>query len=247
MTSHPRGDEFLRVLVVVPAWNERESLPHLLPELAVSLPNAHVLVVDDGSTDGTADVVRRAGGQVLILPFNVGVGGAMRTGFLYALRHGYSAVVQVDADGQHNPADVGRLLAELAAGADVAVGARFAGVGEYRVRGPRWLAMRLLAAVISRFVGVRLTDVTSGFRASGSRAIELFAHSYPPEYLGDTVESLLLAERAGLKIAQVPVAMRPRIAGSPSQSAIRSTIYLARALLVLALALVRTSAKGDPA
>ncbi len=244
MISLPRETAPGKVLVVVPAWNERDSIATVLAEIAAAVPKADVIVVDDGSSDGTSEVVRAMNGKVLTLPFNVGVGGAMRAGFLYALRKGYAVVVQVDADGQHNPAEIENLLAALVAGADICVGARFAGTGQYRVRGPRWLAMRMLAIVCSWIVGSRLSDVTSGFRASGARAIELFAHDYPPEYLGDTVESLLLAHRAGLKVIQVPVAMRTRMAGNPSQSAIRSTVYLTRAMLVLALAVVRSPPKG---
>lgn len=229
------------VLVVVPAWNEREALPELLLELQDRVPDLDVLVVDDGSSDGTADVVRTSGrAQVLVLPFNVGVGGAMRAGFRYARNQGYATVVQVDADGQHDPKDIAALLALIEDGYDVAIGARFAGVGDYAVRGPRWWAMRLLAASVSRLANVRLTDVTSGFRASGPAAVRLFATDYPPEYLGDTVESLVLAGRSGMRLGQVPVAMRARRGGQPSQSAVRSTIYLARALLVLVLALVHT-------
>lgn len=225
--------------MVVPAWNEREALPSVLTELKEHLPDVDVMVVDDGSTDGTAEVVRLAGVSVLVMPFNVGVGGAMRAGFLYARRRGYDVVVQVDADGQHDPGYIPQLLSRLDDGVDVVIGARFAGVGEYRLRGPRRWAMRLLSGSISLLTGARLTDVTSGFRVAGPRAIALFARDYPPEYLGDTVESLVLAERAGLKIGQVPVAMRLRRAGLPSQNTLKSAIYLARAVLVLGLAVIR--------
>jgi glycosyltransferase involved in cell wall biosynthesis len=226
---------------VVPAWNEAESIPHLLRSIHDQLPDVDVVVVDDGSTDGTAAVVRALGAPIIELPFNVGVGGAMRAGFLYAYRHGYGAVVQVDADGQHDPADVPRLLGELHRGADVVIGSRFAGSGDYDVRGPRRWAMGLLARSVSRLVGVHLTDVTSGFRASSASAVALFAREYPPEYLGDTVESLVLAGRAGLKLSQVPVAMRPRLRGRPSQSPVRASVYLARAALVLTLAVLHSA------
>jgi glycosyltransferase involved in cell wall biosynthesis len=235
-----------RTLVVVPAWNEAEAIGATLAELRAEVPEVDVLVVDDGSQDSTVEVARGAGAEVLSLPFNLGVGGAMRAGFLFAVRHGYETVVQVDADGQHHPGDVPALLCALDS-ADVVIGARFAGVGDYTVRGPRWWAMRLLAWSLSRQTGATLTDVTSGFRASGPRAVVLFAAAYPPEYLGDTVESLVIADRAGLSVAQVPVAMRERRAGSPSHSALRSSVYLARAVLVLVLALLHRRPKaGEP-
>ena len=227
-----------RALVVVPAWNESESLPSVLAELRGLASHIDVLVVDDGSTDGTADVVRAHGTPVVSLPFNVGVGGAMRAGFLYAARHGYAAVIQVDADGQHDPADVPRLLAELDDGADVVIGARFAGVGDYKVGGARRVAMRFLAGSLSRIAQVPLTDVTSGFRASSRRAVELFADEYPPEYLGDTIESLVIACRHGLAVRQVAVELRPRLAGTPSQNSFKSIVYLGRAVLVLGLAVL---------
>lgn len=237
-----------RALVVVPAWNEAEALPGVLAELHEKLPGIDVLVVDDGSTDGTADLVRATGtARVISLPFNVGVGGAMRAGFLFAERHGYGPVVQCDADGQHDPADVPRLLAELDAGLDVVIGARFAGVGEYHVSAFRRFAMRFLAVSLSRLTRARLTDVTSGFRASSPRAVRVFAREYPPEYLGDTIESLVVAERAGLRVGQLPVQLRERRAGRPSQGVVRSVAYLARAVLVLGLAVLHTSTGADEA
>ena len=236
-----------RALVVVPAWNESEALPAVLVELRDKIPDVDVLVVDDGSTDGTADIVRTSGtASVVSLPFNIGVGGAMRAGFLFAERNGYRAVVQCDADGQHDPADIERLLAELDSGLDVVIGARFAGVGDYRVGGLRRIAMRFLASSMSRITGTRLTDVTSGFRASSARAVSVFAREYPPEYLGDTIESLVVARRAGLSIGQLPVELRERQGGRPSQSSFKSVVYLGRAVLVLGLAVLhRGAGKGD--
>ena len=232
--------------MVVPAWNESEVLPQVLAELQLHVPELDVLVVDDGSTDGTADVVRADGhAQVVSLPFNVGVGAAMRTGFLYASRHGYRAVVQVDADGQHDPADVLALLEQVDHGVDVVIGARFAGVGDYQVGLLRRMAMKFLAVSVSRIAKSPLTDVTSGFRASSPRAVELFAREYPPEYLGDTVESLVLAGRAGLTVSQVPVQLRERQGGRPSQGVFRSIVYVGRAVLVLGLALLHRADDTD--
>lgn len=236
-----------RLLVVIPAWNEEETLPAVVAELRAAVPDADVVVVNDGSTDRTSDVARAAGALVIDLPINLGVGGAMRCGYTYALRHGYDATVQLDADGQHDPADVPRLLEALAAEeADVVIGARFAGVGEYEARGPRLWSMRLLARVLSRVAGTRLTDTTSGFKASGPRAIRLFASNYPAEYLGDTVESLVIASRVGLRIRQVGVAMRPRAGGTPSHGPVKAAIFLGRAAMALVISLSRPTEPLPP-
>jgi glycosyltransferase involved in cell wall biosynthesis len=225
-----------RTLVAIPALNEAATISAVIADVRRVVPDAHVLVVDDGSTDSTADVARNAGARVVRMPFNVGVGGAMRTAFLFAQRGGFDAVVQVDADGQHVADHIPELLAALDH-SSVAVGARFAAV--YEVRGPRRWAMRTLAGSLSRVCDTPLTDTTSGFRAADRDAIALFAQHYPAEYLGDTVESLVLAARAGLVVTEVPVRMLPRQGGRPSQSPGRSVLYLGRALLALYVALSR--------
>lgn len=238
------------LLVIVPAWNEQEALPGVLDELHAALPEADFLVVNDGSTDRTAVAAKSGRAMVVDLPVNLGVGGAMRTGYRFALREGYEFAVQVDADGQHDPADVRRVVDALKEeSADVVIGARFAGRGSYEVRGPRKWAMGMLSFTLSRVAGSQLTDTTSGFRASNRRAIELFSREYPAEYLGDTVESLVIACRAGLTVRQVGVEMRPRAGGMPSHSPVKAAIFLGRALLALAIALSRpiqsTAPNGD--
>ncbi|MBB1155627.1 MULTISPECIES: glycosyltransferase family 2 protein [Amycolatopsis] len=234
-----------RVLIVIPAFNEQDSVSAVLAQIKRSLPGMDVLVVDDGSLDRTAELAREAGARVVRLSVNLGVGGAMRTGFRYAVSRGYDAVVQVDADGQHDPAEVGALLRLLDEGADLAIGSRFAGKGSYRAVGPRKCAMAVLSLVFSKLAGTRLSDVTSGFKAMGPRAIRLFAASYPAEYLGDTIEALVLAIRAKLTIAETPVLMRERAGGTPSQSPVKSAVYLGRAGLALLLALVRRRPSVD--
>ncbi len=227
-----------RVLVVIPAWNEQASIGEVVREVRGELPGMDVLVVDDGSADGTAEVARAAGAIVARLPYNLGVGGARRLGYRYGHAHDYDVVIQLDADGQHDPRYVPKLIDALGE-ADLVVGARFADEGEYPARGPRRWAMVMLSLVLSRLARTRLTDTTSGFRATNRRLTALFAHWYPVEYLGDTVETLVHAIRTGHTVRQVPVAMRARMAGAPSHSPVKAMLYLGRAFMILLLSLVR--------
>lgn len=237
----PMALPYPRTLVVMPAFNEEGAVGDVVREVLERAPGVSCLVVDDGSSDATSGVAAQAGAIVLTLPFNLGVGGAMRAGFRYALDNGFENVVQVDSDGQHDPASVPALLAALD-NADVVLGARFAGKGNYEVRGPRRWAMAALSIILSQVCRTELTDTTSGFKASGPRAVRLFAQHYPAEYLGDTIETLVIASRAGLRITQVPVAMRARIAGEPSHNPVESAIYLGRAAIALLFALIRPAA-----
>ena len=229
---------YSRPLVIMPAWNESESIANTVREVFAMNVRYDVLVVDDGSTDNTAAVAEGAGATVLRLPFNLGVGGAMRAGFKYAQRYGYDAAVQVDADGQHDPRDIQHVLGGLER-ADICIGARFAERGNYSVTGPRKWAMQFLAKIISRLAHVRLTDVTSGFRAANAAAIAQYIDHYPAEYLGDTIDSLVVAIRSGRTVTQVPVEMRVRQGGQPSHNPLKSTIYLGRTGFALLFALVR--------
>lgn len=235
-------------LIAIPAWNEEASITDVVSTVKRHRPQADVLVVNDGSTDQTASRAAQAGAAVITLPFNVGVGGAMRTAFLYAQRRGYTALVQVDADGQHDPADVDRLLEALDE-ADVVVGTRFHPDSTYFVGGPRRWAMILLSKALSRMNRSRISDPTSGFRSAGPSAIKLFAVEYPAEYLGDTVGSLAIAIRRGLVIREEPVTMYFRQFGRPSKNALWSALYLGRATLaILATSVkVRSTPRGDAA
>ncbi|MER7892647.1 glycosyltransferase family 2 protein [Micromonospora sp. NPDC048909] len=227
-----------RVLIIIPALNESGSIADVVGEVRGELPGVEVLVVDDGSTDRTAAVAAAAGARVAQLPYNLGVGGAMRLGYRYAREHDFDVAIQIDADGQHDPRYVPKLV-DLLDENDLVIGARFAGEGDYSVRGPRRWAMVMLSAVLSRVAKTKLTDTTSGFRAANRRVIDMFATWYPVEYLGDTVETLVHTARRGYRIRQVPVAMRKRMAGTPSHSPAKAMIYLGRAFAVLTLALIR--------
>ncbi|MCH9789154.1 MAG: glycosyltransferase family 2 protein [Actinomycetia bacterium] len=227
-------------LVAIPAWNEEASIVDVIMKVRTYQPGVDILVVDDGSTDDTAVRARGAGATVISLPFNVGVGGAMRTAFLFAKREGYQAIVQVDADGQHDPADLQRVLDGLSE-ADIVVGTRFHPESTYFVGGPRRWAMVLLSKALSSMNKGTISDPTSGFRSAGPRAISLFALEYPADYLGDTVGSLAIAIRRGLVVHETPVTMYFRQFGRPSKNAVWSALYLGRATL----AIVATGLKGN--
>jgi glycosyltransferase involved in cell wall biosynthesis len=218
---------------VVPAFNEEASISATLKELRSIAPDCDVVVVDDGSRDGTAESARAGGAVVVRLPFNLGVGGAVRSGLRYAAEHGYDRAVVVDADGQHDPAGIATLLDVLDRDdADMAVGSRFAnGAGGYSVGRIRREAMRLLALIVRVLSGERFSDTTSGFRAFNRPVMELLAREYPAEYLADTVEALLLIHYAGFRIEEVPVPIRPRAAGVPSTRRLRLVLNYLRLLI----------------
>ena len=234
------------VLVIVPALNEVATVREVVRDALAHL-DADVVVIDDGSTDGTGPAARSAGATVLRMPYNLGVGGAIRTGLRYAADHGYRQVVQLDGDGQHPAAEAKRLIDELdTAAADLVVGSRFE--AGWQCSGTRRVAMRMLSRIVSRRLATRVTDTTSGFRAMGPRAIDLFASRYPVDYLSDTVEALLLAADAGLRVTEVPVRMRTRQGGVVSTGSWRSAYHLFRLFLGIAVRdlRLRPGQAGDP-
>lgn len=222
-----------RLLAMIPAKDEATTIAGVVEDAAATF-DCDVVVVDDGSSDLTGDVAVNAGATVLRLPYNLGVGGAIRTALRYAARHGYDTVVQLDGDGQHLAPEALPLLDAVWNGTcDLAIGSRFA--RGYSVHGLRRVMMRMLSALVSRRLGVRITDTTSGFRVMNRRAIELFAVEYPVDYLSDTVEALLLAHDRGLRVQEIDVHMRARQGGAPSASTARTLYHLVRLSLTLVL------------
>ena len=224
----------MTAVAVIPAYNEEASLGGVLDEIA-TIDGLTPVVVDDGSTDATAEVARKAGVACVRLPFNLGVGGAVRTGLRWALDHDADTVVIVDADGQHDPGDIDALLAAVAAGAGLAIGSRFADdAGEYVVGGPRRRAMGLLNRIVRMTTGFASTDATSGFRAMSRPVVEYLAREYPVEYLADTVEVIILVRRSGYEVVEVPVSMRARSGGLPSARRFRLVFNYLRLLVGIA-------------
>jgi glycosyltransferase involved in cell wall biosynthesis len=232
----------MKVLVAVPALNEAAVIGRVLESLATVHPLRDVVVVDDGSFDATARIARDAGAHVISHAINLGVGAAMGTAFKYGAREAYDAVVQFDGDGQHRPEHISELVEALGSGADIVIGSRFGKGGRsYNSSAARRGVQRIIAGVASVFARTKLTDATSGFRIAGPRALRVFAEHYPVEWLGDTVESIILASRQGLKVSEIPVGMNVRAGGVPSQSVFRATLYTGRILFILGLATIRSS------
>jgi glycosyltransferase involved in cell wall biosynthesis len=231
--------------VIIPAWNEEAALPSTLAELAAARPDLDVLVVSDGSTDRTAELATAAGVHVAVLPFNLGIGGALRTGFAFAMRNGYERAVQFDADGQHDPLAVQALLDGLDRGSDMVIGSRFAegGAVTYSVSGVRRQAMKVLQWLVKVLVRRRFTDTSSGFRAFSRPMLEYFARNYPVEYM-DSVEALVQACNAGFRVEEVPANMRGRTGGAPSTRNFKLVYYYVRLLIVL---LASTTSRGQRA
>jgi glycosyltransferase involved in cell wall biosynthesis len=234
-----------RTLVIIPAFNEEESLPAVLAQLAEQTPEYDVLVVSDGSTDHTAELARASGVLVATLPFNLGIGGALRTGFAFAVRRGYERAVQFDADGQHDPLAVRALLDGLDRGADMVIGSRFTegGTVTYEVSSVRRRAMRVLQWSVGVLVRQPFTDTSSGFRAFSRPLLEYFATSYPVEYM-DSVEALVQACNAGFRVEEVPANMLGRTGGAPSTRNFKLVYYYVRLLVVL---VVSTTSRGQRA
>jgi glycosyltransferase involved in cell wall biosynthesis len=221
---------FPRTLIIVPAYNEEESLADVIKDLRFHAPWADVAVVNDGSHDGTPDIARAHGVILLNLPYNLGIGGAVQTGYKYAARMGYEVAVQVDGDGQHPPAEIVRLVEALVSTeANMVVGSRFVGEGDYRSPLARLLGIRILSAVVSLLAGQRLTDTTSGFRAVDREVLRLLARVYPRDY--PEPEAIILLRRQGFRIVEVPVTMRQRIGGRSSISRLKGLYYMVKVLL----------------
>jgi glycosyltransferase involved in cell wall biosynthesis len=228
----------VRTLVFIPAWNEEASITAVIADVRESIPGADILVVDDGSVDATSARAREAGVLVATLPFNQGLGAALQTGYLFALREGYDACAHLDADGQHPAAEVARLLAEVTADrADLVIGSRYtdpdaeAGVDDYRPTLSRRIGTSVFRFFLTLATRQRFTDTTSGMRAANRRVMDLFSRHYSPDFA--EIESLQLAVRQGLRVEEVPVRMLERAGGSSFLTPLRSAFFIFKGVVVL--------------
>ena len=238
-------------LAVVPAYNESSTVAHVVDSVRTGAPDFDLLIVDDGSTDETADLGEQCGARVLRLPFNLGIGGAVQAGFIYAREHGYDYVAQIDADGQHDPREL-RKLVEAMHGpepVDMVCGSRFL-TSDYRYPAPisRRTGIHIFAFLLSRIVSGPVSDPTSGFRLYNRRAIELFARDYPHDF--PEVEAVLMLHHHRLKMREVPVQMYERGGGRSSINTGKSAYYMVKVLLAILVGLGRRRPvvdAGEPA
>jgi glycosyltransferase involved in cell wall biosynthesis len=234
-------------LAVVPAYNEKRTVGGVVRSLQQHAPHFDVLVVDDGSTDRTADLAERAGARVLRLPFNLGIGGAVQAGFVFARDNGYTVLVQVDADGQHDPLEIRRLEDAMDSDpqVDLVCGSRFL-TSDYRYPAPvsRRTGIHIFAYILSRVVGQRVSDPTSGFRLYNRRAIDLFARDYPHDY--PEVEAVLMVHFHRLRMREIPVRMYLRGGGESTITSGKSVYYMIKVLLAIVVGLVRARPVPEP-
>ena len=231
----------MKKVAIVPAYNEQEAIGGVVDELKAFDPELDVLVVDDASHDLTAQTARRHGARVVTLPFNLGIGGAVQTGFRYAAEQGYDLAARVDGDGQHDPVELEPLMDTVVAGdADICVGSRFAGSDGYRSSRTRRVGIRILAGTVSLLTKQRVTDTTSGFQVLNRRAILLFAADYPHDY--PEVEAALMLHKHRLRLVELPVRMRERAAGQSSIRGLRTVYYMAKVMLAILIGSLRRRA-----
>jgi glycosyltransferase involved in cell wall biosynthesis len=231
----------VKKIAIVPAYNEEGAIGGVVDEIRAFDPAFDVLVVDDASHDLTADVARAHGARVVALPFNLGIGGAVQTGFRYAAEHGYDLAARVDGDGQHDPAELRALMEAVTGGAaDICVGSRFVSAEGYRSSRSRRVGIRILAGTVSLLTGQRVTDTTSGFQVLDRKAIELFADDYPHDY--PEVEAALMLHKHRLRLSELPVRMRERTAGRSSIRGFRAVYYMAKVMLAILIGALRRRA-----
>lgn len=228
-----------RTLVIIPAYNEEATIVSVIENIHASVPDCDIVVVDDGSRDDTASLVCQHGGaELLSLPFNLGIGGGMQTGYKYALRNGYDVAIQCDADGQHPAEEIPRLVARIEDGsADVVIGSRYVADSDYHPSFLRRVGKSLLSRWIDLFIGGGITDTTSGFRAMNRNAIGIVARSYPEDY--PEPEVLVILHKHGLKVIEIPVQMHPRQGGVTSIRPHGAAYYMIKVGLAIVIDIFR--------
>jgi len=224
----------MKALVIIPAYNEGKNIAKLLGKLKETCPEYDVLVINDCSSDSTSDICKELGIQVIDLPVNLGIGGAVQTGYRYAQYKGYDAAVQVDGDGQHDPKYIHMLFSELNKGINLSIGSRFISCEGFQSSRARRFGIKYFSNLIYLFTRQRIKDPTSGFRACDRMAIQLFAADYPRDY--PEPESIVNASKHKLKVSEVPVIMNCREEGKSSITGVKSLYYMVKVSLAIVIA-----------
>ncbi len=228
----------MKILIIVPAYNEDGAIGNVVGDISGHFPAADIVVINDGSTDATSAVAKAAGAKVIDLPYNLGIGGAMQTGYKYAAGKDYDIAVQFDGDGQHRADQIGTLLKPIVEGnADMVIGSRFLGPEGYSLRLSRLVGIKIISSVVSLLCRKRFTDPTSGFRAARRNVIASYTRRYPEDY--PEPEAIVLLHRAGFRMAEVPALMRERETGSSSITAARAFYYMIKVLLAVMVDMIK--------
>jgi len=235
----PRDVDKSKVLVIIPAYNEEKNIGRVITEIRECVGDIQIVVVNDGSSDETALVAKKAGASVINLPCNLGYGGAVQTGFKYAVSKGYEYCIQIDGDGQHDPHCIEDLLKVVQNGeADIAIGSRFLGNSQYKIPLFRRLGMIIFGKIVSVIIKQKITDPTSGYQALNRRVMQFFAHdNYPSDY--PDADTIILLNFAGFKVKEVPVVMRSRIFGNSMHNKLKSLYYIYKMFLAIFILLLR--------
>lgn len=227
-----------KIVIIIPAYNEAENIAYVINDISRNYKEADILVVNDGSTDATAKVAEELGVKVVTLPFNLGIGSAMQTGYMYAEREGFDIAVQFDGDGQHRADQIDILIKPIIENtSDIVIGSRFIGENTYNLTLPRLVGSRIFSKVVSFLVGKKLTDTTSGFRTVNREVIKFFNDNYPEDY--PEVEALVLLHKAKFRIGEVPVRMEERLKGKSSITPFQAFYYMVKVLLATLIDIIK--------
>lgn len=228
-----------KAIIIIPAYNEEKNIAGVINGIKNVILDVDILVVNDGGKDRTEEIARELGARVISLPYNMGYGAALQTGFKYALKKGYEYAVQIDADGQHDPKDIPKLLDVVLSGkADVVIGSRFLNGGKYKAPAVRRLGMLFFARLTSLIIGEKITDPTSGYQAINKNGLQFYAGDYYPVDFPDA-DVIIMLHRAGLKIKEIPVIMYPSVQGKSMHSGLKPVYYIFKMFLSIFVTLLR--------
>jgi glycosyltransferase involved in cell wall biosynthesis len=228
-----------KILIIVPAYNEQGNILKVIRDIRESIADSDILVINDCSRDSTSSIAKAAGVKVVDLPYNLGIGGAVQTGFKYAYAKGYEYAVQIDGDGQHSPNQVDKLLNEMIrTNSDMVIGSRFLDIQSFRTTRTRRFGIKVFEVLFRLLIHTKVTDSTSGFRLYNKKSIALLSKHYPDDY--PEPDAIILLKKHGLRFCEIGVEMRHREHGASSITLIKSPYYMVKVILSIFFSYVRT-------